>query len=154
MLQSIKRAHKLDANNPKLHSCLIRFYEFINQSKNDWEPAVEEVIKQEMKLLLDDKNAKQLNKEFLERHSKSLEHVLEAAKMMYYLDRNNQNDALSLITNLDNNYHDVNIQVSCGKPRNFCTILLFMFSVSELYKCFNNIAEWRIGSVRYVYRRI
>lgn len=112
MLQSIKRAHKLDANNSKLHSCLIRFHEFINQNTEDWEPAIEEVVKQEAKILFGDKDAKQLNNEFLERHSKSLEHVLEGAKMIYHLDPKNQNDALRLITNFDNNYQDVNIQVS------------------------------------------
>lgn len=112
MLQSIKRAYKLDSNHPKLHSCLIRFYEFINQSKDCWDPAVEEVVRKEVKVLLKDKDAKQLNKEFLERHSKSLEHVLEGAKMMYYLDPKNQSDALNLVINFDNNYCDINIQVS------------------------------------------
>lgn len=112
MLQSIKRAYKLDANHPKLHSCLIRFYEFISQSKDGWDPAVEEVVKQEIKVLFEDKDAKQLNKDFLKRHSKSFEHVQEGAKMMYYLDPKNQSDALNLVINFDNNYCDVNIQVS------------------------------------------
>lgn len=112
MLQSIKRAYKLNSNHPKLHSCLIRFYEFINQSKDSWDPAVDEVVKQEVKVLFENKDAKQLNKEFLERYSKSLEYVLEGAKMIYYLDPKNQSDALSLVTNFDNNYYDINIQVS------------------------------------------
>lgn len=112
MLQSIKRAYKLDANHPKLHSCLIRFYEFISQSKDGWDPAVDEVVKQEIKVLFEEKDAKQLNKDFLKRHSKSLEHVQEAAKMMYYLDPKNQSDAINLVINFDNNYCDVNIQVS------------------------------------------
>lgn len=112
MLQSIKRAYRLDASHPKLHSCLIRFYEFINQSKDGWDVAVEQVVKQEVKVLFEDKDAKQLNKEFLARHSKSLEHVLEGAKMLYYLDPKNQSDALNLVINCDNNYNDVNIEVS------------------------------------------
>lgn len=113
MLQSIKRAHKLDPNNPKLHSCLIRFYGVINQSKEGWDAALEEVVKQEVKVLIKNKDAKQLNKDFLEVHSNSLESVLEGAKMLYYLDMKEQAKALSLVTNLDNKYKDVNIKVSC-----------------------------------------
>lgn len=119
MLQSIKRAHKLDASHPKLHSCLVRFYEFISQSKEGWDPAMDEVVRREVRAFFDDKDAKQLNAEFLERHSDSLEHVLEGAKMMYYLDPKNQNDALSLVTLVDNKYKDVNIQVS-GYLFHFC----------------------------------
>lgn len=113
MLQSIKRAHNLDPNNAKLHTCLIRFYDAINQSKKDWEPAVKEVVEKEVTVLFNNKDAKQLNKEFLEKYSNSLEAVLEGAKMLYYLDPKNQSTALSLVTNLDTKkYHDINIDVS------------------------------------------
>lgn len=112
MLQSIKRAHSLDPSNPKLHSCLIRFYDVVNQSKNQRDPAVEQVIKQEVGVLFNDKDAKQLNKEFLEKYSNSLEAVLEGAKMSYYLDPKSQSTALRLVTSLDNKYRDINIKVS------------------------------------------
>lgn len=112
MLQSIKRAYKLDPNNPKLHSCLIRFYGHINQSKESWDPAVEEVVKSEVKTLFNNKDYKQLNKEFLETYSNSLEAVLEGSKMLYYLDPKEQVKSLFLVTNLDNKYKDVNIKVS------------------------------------------
>lgn len=112
MLQSIKRAHKLNPSNPKLHSCLIRFYAHVNQSKESWDAAVEEVVKSEVKSLFNDKDAKQLNKEYLEMHSNSLECILEGAKMLYHLDNKEQTKALSLVTNLDNKYKDVNINVS------------------------------------------
>lgn len=112
MLQSIKRAYKLDPNNPKLHSCLIRFYAHVNQSKDKWESAVEEVVKSEVKNLFNDKDAKQLNKEYLEKYSNSLECNLEGAKMYYHLDNKEQATALKLVTNLDNKYKDVNIKVS------------------------------------------
>lgn len=112
MLQSIKRAHSLDASHPKLHSCLIRFYEFVNQKKEPWDPAVEEVLKAEVKGLFNGKDSSQLNREFLEKYSNSLEAVLEAAKMLYHLDPKNQSTAVSLVTTLDNKYNDINIQVS------------------------------------------
>lgn len=112
MLQSIKRAHQIDPSNPKLHTCLIRFYEAINQSKKDWDPAVKEVVENEVTVLFNNKDIKQLNKEFLEKYSNSLEAVLEGAKMLYYLDSKNQNTALRLVTSLDNKYHDINVDVS------------------------------------------
>ncbi|XP_068907663.1 N-alpha-acetyltransferase 16, NatA auxiliary subunit isoform X2 [Tenebrio molitor] len=110
MLQSLKRAHKVSPNNPKLHSCLIRFYEVINQNKGSWDAAVEEVVTQEAQLLFNGKDAKQLNKEFLEDNSHSLEAFLECCRMMYYLDNKTQSTALSLVTNLDNKYEDINLQ--------------------------------------------
>jgi hypothetical protein len=112
MLQSLKRAHKVSPNNPKLHSCLIRFYEVINQNKGSWDAAVEEVVTREAQLLFNGKDAKQLNKEFLEDNSHSLEAFLECCRMMYYLDNKTQSTALSLVTNLDNKYEDINLQVS------------------------------------------
>lgn len=145
MLQSIKRAHKLDASHPKLHSCLIRFYEFIDQSREGWDPAIEEVVRQEAKALFEDKDAKQLNRDFLERHASSLEHVLEGAKMMHYLDPENQGDALGLVTNLDNKYHDVNIQVGglVGVGGG-----LTWFSFAELRGGPDGAEEGRVGPVR------
>lgn len=112
MLQSIKRAHKLDPLNPKLHTCLIRFCDVINNSKDTWESSVEQVVTKEVETFLCGKDANQLNKEYLESNKDSLESVLEGAKMLYYLDLKNQNTALDLITNLDNKFKDVNITVS------------------------------------------
>lgn len=125
MLQSIKRAYKLDPINPKLHSCLIRFYAHVNQSKENWDPAVEEVVKSEVKSLFNDKDAKQLNKEYLESYSNSLECILEGAKMLYHLDIKEQANALKLVTNLDNKYKDVNITVS-RFPLNVCVNVAFI----------------------------
>lgn len=112
MLQSLKRAHKVDPTDPKLHCCLIRFYEIVVKNKGSWESSVEEVITQETKAYFDGKDAKQLNKDFLERHSTSLCAVFEGAKMMYRLDNKSQSQALKLVTSLDNKYNDVNIDVS------------------------------------------
>lgn len=118
MLQSLKRVHKLSPKNPKLHSCLIRFYEVFNQNKGSWDPSVEQVLKQEVKLLFNGKNAEQLNKEFLDNNSFSLEAVLECCRMMYYLDDHTQKAAISLVTSLDDNkYQDINLQVSSFSKR-------------------------------------
>ncbi|KAJ8945753.1 hypothetical protein NQ314_009062 [Rhamnusium bicolor] len=112
MLQSLKRAHKVDPKNPKLHSCLIRFLQIIQDHKDNWDPSVEEVVTKETKVYFDGKDAHQLNKEFLENNSDSLKAVFEGAKMMYHLDNKTQCQAVSLVTSLDNKYQDVNIEVS------------------------------------------
>lgn len=112
MLQSIKRAYKLNATHPKLHSCLIRFSGVINRNKDSWDPVILEVVNQEMEPLFKGKQAIQMNKEFLEANSNRLDATLEAAKIIYYLDSKNLNTALSLVTSLDNKFVDVNIEVS------------------------------------------
>lgn len=146
MLQCIKRAYKLDRNNPKLHSCLIRFYEFVNQSKDSWDSAVEEVVKNEVKCLFNDKEAKQLNKDYLETFSNSLESILEGAKMLYHLDNKEQARALSLVTNLDNKYKDVNIKVSTRCFIKTCiicysTIALFFVYAHHSLRIFTALTE-------------
>lgn len=112
MLQSLKRAHKVDPKNPKLHSCLIRFHQIIQEQKGGWDPSVEEVIMQETKIYFDGKGAKELNKEFLENNSDSLRAVFEGTKMMYHLDNKSQSHAVTLVTSLNDKYQDVNIEVS------------------------------------------
>lgn len=112
MLQSLKRAHKVDPKNPKLHSCLIRLHQIIQEQKDDFDPSVEEVITQETKVYFDGKDANELNKEFLENNSDSLRAAFEGAKMMYHLDNKSQSHAVSLVTSLNNKYQDVNIEVS------------------------------------------
>lgn len=131
MLQSLKRAHKVNPKDPKLHSCLIRFNEVVVKNKGSWEESLEEVITKETKAYFDGKHAKQLNKDFLASNSTSLCCVFEGAKMMYRLDNKCQSQALKLVTSLDNKYTDVNIEVSgvlriwrCNKLYIFFSFLL------------------------------
>lgn len=112
MLQSLKRAHKVDPRNPKLHNCVIRYYIFIQKDKINWDASVEEVVSKETKIFFENKDAFKLNKEFMENNSDSLKALYEGAKVMYQLDNNSQCQALSLITSLDNKYKDVDIEVS------------------------------------------
>ncbi|KAG5890003.1 hypothetical protein JTB14_032626 [Gonioctena quinquepunctata] len=59
MLQSLKRAHKVDPKNPKLHSCLIRFSQFMNEVKSSWDPSIEEVVLKESKVYFNGKGRAQ-----------------------------------------------------------------------------------------------
>lgn len=84
----------------------------MNQNKVELDPAVAEVLKKQSETLFSAKEAKQLNNDFLDKNSSSMQAVLEGAKMVYFLDPKNQKTALNLICSLDNKFKDVNIEVS------------------------------------------
>jgi hypothetical protein len=82
MLQSVKRALKVDPNHPQVHSCLIRLHRFLTKgdllSENVSHPAVASVLNSETQPLFSNHNdAEQLNKEFLEQNKNSLPHLLQ-----------------------------------------------------------------------------
>ena len=82
MLQSVKRALKVDAEHPYLHSCIIRLLRFLTDgdllNENVSHPAVASVLASETQPLFQyHKQAEQLNKEFLKQNSDSLPHLLQ-----------------------------------------------------------------------------
>ena len=82
MVQSVKRALKVDPNHPQLHSCLIRLHRFLSNgdllSENVSHPAVAAVLNSETQPLFSHhQEAEQLNKEFLEQKIYSLPHLLQ-----------------------------------------------------------------------------
>lgn len=98
MLQSIKRAHRLDANNPELHSCLVRFLK-LTTNQQQLEGPVAEVIKRQTSEIFSITDPVQFNDEFLSKNKKSLPHLFQAGRMMYLLDSSAQEKALSLVIN-------------------------------------------------------
>lgn len=105
MVQSIKRALKVDPSHPQLHSCLVRLYRFLNDAdllnENAAQPAVAAVLKKETQSLFGEcANGEQLNKEFLERNANSLPHLLQGAKMMHFLNASREEEAASIVTRL------------------------------------------------------
>ena len=81
MVQSVKRALKVDANHPELHSCLIRLFRFLDEGKllSDAvsNAAVAAVLQTESQTLFNNMDASQLNKQFLEHKANSLPHRLQ-----------------------------------------------------------------------------
>lgn len=100
MLQSIKRAHRLDSNNPDLHSCIVRFLRHIAAARLDG--PVAEVVERQTKEIYSSPDPIKFNNAFLIKNSKSLSHLLQAGRMLYLLDSSNQAKALSLVTRFDN----------------------------------------------------
>ncbi|XP_015598705.1 N-alpha-acetyltransferase 15, NatA auxiliary subunit [Cephus cinctus] len=131
MLQSIKRAHQLDANNPDLHACLVRFLQHTGASQ--LEGAVAEVVKRQTSGIFSNSDAVQLNANYLKMNNKSLPHLLQGARMLYLLDPSAQAKALSLITNIDGS-EGVNLEN--------CTRVLEALRNGDLGQCDSSISSY------------
>lgn len=99
MLKSIKRAHKLDDNNPELHSCLVRF--LLHTSTSKLEGPLAEVVKLQTSNIFSSPSTSQLNADYLKKNSKSLPHLSQGARMLYLLDPSAQSKALALVSNFE-----------------------------------------------------
>jgi len=78
MLQSIKRAWRIEPENALVHSCLVRFLVF-RSSVDDLAPAVTQVIHSETQSIFQARDARQMNAQYLARHGRSLPARLEGA---------------------------------------------------------------------------
>ena len=83
MVQSLKRALKVEPDHPEIHSCLIRLHRFLQKGElldeSVSHPAVASVLKSEAETLFRGhlKAAEPLNQDFLERNARSLPHLLQ-----------------------------------------------------------------------------
>ncbi|XP_035892873.1 N-alpha-acetyltransferase 15, NatA auxiliary subunit [Anopheles stephensi] len=101
MLQSLKRARKIDANNAVLHSCIVRFYRALEQRlaspDNAVDPSVRVVIDRERENLFHGHpSAIALNDAYLAANRDNCDAVYEAAKIMYTLDEKRRDEAITL----------------------------------------------------------
>ncbi|XP_005182811.1 N-alpha-acetyltransferase 15, NatA auxiliary subunit-like [Musca domestica] len=101
MIQSIKRALAIDAGHPQVHSCIVRLIRALPTLTKDLNVAVKTVVDKAVKELIGTKSAQQLNDEFIAKHSSSIMHLYEAARIMYELDAGKQEAAIKLITSYD-----------------------------------------------------
>ncbi|KFB46843.1 AGAP002284-PA-like protein [Anopheles sinensis] len=107
MLQSLKRARKLDPSNPILHGCIIRFHGVLEQRlaiKEDGavDVNVRTVIERERANLFHaHPTAAALNDAYLEQHKGNLDALYEAVKIMYTLDEKRRDEAIALVTSAD-----------------------------------------------------
>lgn len=100
MLQSIKRALRLEPSNSLLHTCIVRFVELVSSKLESLDAPVAEVIVQAMKSFTLGRKAQEINDDYLKKNGNSLSALLQGARMMYYLDKSRQNEAIQLATKL------------------------------------------------------
>jgi len=111
MLQSIKRAMKVNASDPRLHGCLIRFQKFVEERGSGFAGPVNQVIDQETQSFFTNKStARERNEQFIQSHSNTLDHRLVGAKMQALLDPSNLESAVQLVTKLDDSIKEISLQ--------------------------------------------
>lgn len=64
-----------------------------------------------MKPIWEEKDAKRLNAEFLNAHKNDLRYVLQGARMLYHLEPQQQETAISLVTCLEDHVREADLQV-------------------------------------------
>lgn len=96
-LQSIKRAHQIDAHNARLHTCVVRFLQALKRQAADIAPAVRTVIERETAQLFGGRTADELNAAFLREHATSAAHVLQGALSAYELDASRRTEAVARV---------------------------------------------------------
>uniref|UniRef100_A0A6M2DS14 Putative acetyltransferase n=1 Tax=Xenopsylla cheopis TaxID=163159 RepID=A0A6M2DS14_XENCH len=97
MLQSIKRAIRVDPENSMLHTCIIRFYEVMQGMFPNVDGAVKAVLEKEVQTVFRGKDSEKMNEEFLRTHT-SLPALYAGARMMYQLNPKRREESLKLIT--------------------------------------------------------
>lgn len=98
MLQSIKRARKIDPNNAVLHSCILKFQKCLKAAEVGLNSSVKLVIEKEINILFNGCDANKLNRMFLAKYSNSYQHVHQVARSMVMLDAATKNEAIKLVT--------------------------------------------------------
>lgn len=101
MLQSLKRALRIDPEHPGVYSCLMRYYDVLDKQKAQIDENVKTVIDAERKNLFNGCTAKQLTEQFTKKHGGSMEHLLETAKWMYSADKTKRREAIDKITSFN-----------------------------------------------------
>ena len=76
MLQSIKRAMKVDPTDPRVHSCVVRLQKFVETSPDLASP-VKQVLGQETQSIFTTKTAKERNEQFIQKHRESQDHRVQ-----------------------------------------------------------------------------
>jgi len=110
MLQSIKRALKVNASDPRLHGCLIRFQKFVEERSAGFAGPVNQVLDQETQSIFTTKSAKERNEQFIQSHSNTLDHRVVGARMQALLDPSNLESAVQLVTKLDDSIKEISLQ--------------------------------------------
>lgn len=107
-LQALKRQLDIEADNPDVHRCLIRFFGKVRNlppPETLSEKLVQRVIETEETFLevLQGKSLLEVNENFYRRHKDSLLHRAAAAEMLYFLEPKNKEEAINIIEDSVNN---------------------------------------------------
>ena len=84
MLRSIKRAKLLleeqSKSDPRMHGCVVRFQKFVTDKMSTFGDAVQKVLMNETKNIFTTKTTRERNEEFMQKHSKEYQYVVEGKR--------------------------------------------------------------------------
>jgi len=110
MLQSILKALKLDGENQKLHSCIIRMLDYAEKNSGSMKDPVKKVLKQCLPENLKNRMAAEMNDKFMKDRATDLEAVFIGAKLMAKLNPKQADAAIKVVTNMDVSLRNRNIK--------------------------------------------
>lgn len=114
MLQSLKRAWRLDANSARLHECLMRFRVLVEgaEMQQTMSEAVKQVLAGAAQKVFNfgGQSPKQWNEAFMQLNGQSLAHVWAGAQVMAVLEPTRKAEAVRLVIGFD--VKDLRLEVS------------------------------------------
>lgn len=116
MLQSLKRAFKIDANNCVLLESLIRYQKLLETKLSSADESVKTVIEKETKLLFNNQSGIEMINNYLKKNEKSAEAIVSAVKSMYFLDKSKKSQAMKL---LDSLFELTSMRIDVSTPKNY-----------------------------------
>ncbi|XP_064405279.1 N-alpha-acetyltransferase 15, NatA auxiliary subunit-like [Halichondria panicea] len=131
MLQSIKRAQCIDAENGELHLNIVNFVAEVEKSRDRLPDPIRTVIDESLSLLTHGNSLTELNRDFVQKHKESHEHLIYGAQAMFAIDPANKDKALAYITELSDNIH--------GRSLKSCSQVLDLLKQGVLGKCSNEV---------------
>lgn len=110
MLQSVKRAHACKADDPGLHSCIVRFLMKIKEGREGYSDTVKAVLDKEVSTLVKQRNIEKYNQQYIEAHPKSLKAQVTVARCMFSLGEKKE-EAMKLLTTLTKDLKGIDLEL-------------------------------------------
>ena len=95
MLQAIKKIMSLDANSKALHSCFVRFLNYVELNKAEFNPSTIKALETSLPKQLNSTTAVNLNDKFLADNSADLKSLFIGYKLQVFLDQTAAEAAVS-----------------------------------------------------------
>ncbi|KAF0287183.1 N-alpha-acetyltransferase 15, NatA auxiliary subunit [Amphibalanus amphitrite] len=100
MLRALKRALALAPDSARLAAQLVRFRRLLDERQAQLSEPVRAVLAEAAPALFGDLSAQQLADRTVAQQPESLEHVLQGARMMFFLDKSRDAEAVKLVSDL------------------------------------------------------
>jgi len=134
MLQSIQRALKCDPNDPRLHSCIVRFLSKVREEESGFSPIVKEVLDKKVPLITEETDIAKYNKDFLDNSPQTQRTFIEVGRGLYALNKEDP-EALRLVTTLSDNLD--------GRQLKLCTEVYNRLRKGEIGATETDVEEYR-----------